>query len=233
MSKNKKFNGRKTVKWFAGGIDQRQGDRFMLNNKEQQVLNIIQSFQAENGYSPTFSDIAEALNLKSKATVSYYIKALKEKGYIHIPKGKRKHIEIIDQTDNGQHNLLHLPLVGTIAAGLPLEAYEVIETIDLSELLNMPDRYLLKISGNSMQESGILDGDLVLIQKQHIARNGQIVVALIDEKEATLKEFKMQDNKTVTLIPHNEDLPPMIYPAHRVSIQGVYLGMRLDRSFLL
>ena len=204
----------------------------MLNNKEQQVLNIIQTFQTKNGYSPTFSDIATALNLKSKATVSYYIKALKEKGYIHIPEGKRKHIEIINH-DNHHSNLLHLPLVGTIAAGLPLEAYEVIETIDLSDLLNMPNRYLLKISGSSMQDSGILDNDLVLIQKQHIARNGQIVVALIDEKEATLKEFKMQDNKTVTLIPHNKDLPPMIYPAHRVSIQGVYLGMRLDRSFLL
>ena len=82
-----------------------------------------------------------------------------------------------------------------------------------------------------MQDSGILDGDLVLIQKQNIAKDGQIVVALIDDKEATLKELRMQDNNCVALIPHNHHMQPMIYPAQRVSIQGIYLGLRFDQSY--
>ncbi|WP_119342590.1 transcriptional repressor LexA [Facilibium subflavum] len=198
----------------------------MLTKREQQVLEIIQDFAYQEEV-PTLNDIAHKLGIKSKGSVHYYIQSLEKKGYIETPKGKRKHIKVL------KSSRLLLPLVGTIAAGQPLQAYEVIETIDFSSLIQTNDRYLLKISGDSMKDSGILDGDLVLIQKQSIARDGQIVVALIDNEEATLKEFVMQDKSTVALIPHNDELTPMLYSASRIKIQGVYLGVRFDKSYLL
>ncbi|MBK2124855.1 transcriptional repressor LexA [Fangia hongkongensis] len=201
----------------------------MLTNKEKQTLEIIKAFIENEGYSPTFEQIADKLGVKAKSTVSHYVRALKEKNYIHIPEGKRKCIELIEQAND-----YALPLVGTIAAGSPLEAYEVIESVDLGGLISTKehDRYLLKISGESMKDIGILDGDLVLIQKQQVARDGQIVVALIDDSEATLKEFKMQNNNTVLLVAHNNAIAPMIYPADRVKIQGVYLGLRFSKNYL-
>ena len=199
----------------------------MLTDKEQQVLDAIDKYQRENKCSPTFEDVAALLGLKSKSTAHYHIKSLKEKGYVHIPEGRRKHIEIVKGVND-----FNIPLVGTIAAGLPLDAYEVIESVDLSAMVSAKDRYLLKISGESMKDSGIMDGDLVLIQKQQLARDGQIVVALVDEKEATLKEFRMQNSTSVALIPHNDAMQPMVYPASRVTIQGVYLGLRLDRNYI-
>ena len=198
----------------------------MLTDKEKFVFDFICEFQKTSGYSPTFDDIAKGMGIKAKSTIHNYIKRLKEKGYIHIPEGRRKYIEIIKPS-----NTHSIPLVGTIAAGQPLDAYEVIESVDLSAMVSAKDRYLLKISGDSMKDSGVMDGDLVLIQKQQVARDSQIVVALIDGKEATLKEFRMQNGTTVALLPHNSEMQAMIYPANRVSIQGVYLGLRLDRSF--
>ena len=199
----------------------------MLIDTEKKILDIIKQYQSDKGYSPTFETIAKILGIRSKSTIHRYITALKQKGYIYIPEKKRKYIEVLEQAQD-----YYLPLVGTIAAGKPLEAYEVIENIDMSSIIKTKDRYLLKISGDSMKDSGILDGDLVLIQKQQIARAGQIVVALIDQTEATLKEFRMQQNSLVTLIPHNETFQTMSYSADRVSIQGVYLGLRFDKSCL-
>ena len=199
----------------------------MLIDKEKKILDIIKQYQSENGYSPTFEAIAKMLGIRSTSTIHRYISALKQKGYIYIPEKKRKVIEVVQQTKD-----YCLPLVGTIAAGKPLEAYEVIENVDMLPIVKAKDRYLLKISGDSMKDSGILDGDLVLIQKQNVAREGQIVVALIDQTEATLKEFRMQHSSLVTLIPHNEALQPMMYAADRISIQGIYLGLRFDKSCL-
>jgi len=198
----------------------------MLTDKEQQVLEVIKQYKLQHGSSPTFDDIACALGLKSKSTAHYYIQSLKKKKYIYIPDGKRKDITIL------KHSAMSLPFLGSIAAGNPLEAYEVIESIDLSSLIQTKDRYLLKVCGDSMIESGIIDGDLVLIQKQSIARSGQIIVALVDDQQATLKEFHIKDNNMVALIPHNKDLETMVYPAHRITIQGVYLGARFDRSYI-
>ncbi len=198
----------------------------MLTRKEKQVLDIIENFIEKHHYSPTFEEIAHALGIKSKSTIFTYIKSLKEKNYIYIPEGKRKHIELIKN-----ENTHSLPLIGTIAAGQPLDAYEVIDSVNMQNLMKTKDRYLLKISGDSMIDSGIMDGDLVLIQRQQIAKDGQIVVALVDDSEATLKEFRMQSDTSVALIPHNKEMPPMIYPANRISIQGIYLGLRFDRSF--
>tara|TARA_R110002167_G_scaffold354996_1_gene569108 strand:+ start:175 stop:774 length:600 start_codon:yes stop_codon:yes gene_type:complete len=196
-----------------------------LTNNEQKVLNIIEYFISEKGHSPTYDEIAQAMGLSNRSSVVRYVKNLQEKNHLRIPEGKRKSIEIIGQQ-------LTLPLIGTVAAGQPLEAYEVLQNIDIHSLIEAPNQYLLEVSGESMIDAGIIDGDLVLIKKQEIARNGQIVVALIDNREATLKEIQMNTNDTVSLIPHNMDLKTQIYPMDRVSVQGVYQGARFDKTFL-
>ena len=196
-----------------------------MTKNEQKALNIIEYYITEKGYSPTYEDISQAMGLSNRSSIVRYVKNLQEKGYIRIPEGKRKAIEIIGQQ-------FTLPLVGTVAAGQPLEAYEVLEHLDVHTLIDAPNQYLLQVSGESMKEAGIIDGDLVLIKKQEIARNGQIVVALIDNREATLKEFQINDNDTISLLPHNVDLKTQIYPIGRVSVQGIYQGVRFDKSFL-
>tara|TARA_R110002167_G_scaffold202049_1_gene405777 strand:+ start:6342 stop:6938 length:597 start_codon:yes stop_codon:yes gene_type:complete len=197
----------------------------MLTNKEQEAFQIIETYIQNNSHSPTYDDIASEMGLKNRSSIVRYINGLQDKGYIRVPEGKRKSIEILGQQST-------LPLVGTIAAGQPLEAYETIEQVDLHSFLELPNQYLLEVKGSSMQKCGIQCGDLVLIKKQEIAREGQIVVALIDNGEATLKEFAINKDNTVSLIPHSDEHEVQIYPMDRVSIQGVYQGLRIDKSYM-
>lgn len=117
-----------------------------------------------------------------------------------------------------------IPLVGKIAAGLPIEAVEDQQELNLSEMFMGPDLFALRVSGDSMIDAGILDGDYVVIKKQPVAHDGDIVVALIDRVEATLKRFRRISNAEVKLIPENPDMEPMIYRADRVTIHGVLVG---------
>jgi len=196
-----------------------------MTKNEQKLLNVIEYFITEKGYSPTYDDMAQAMGLSNRSSIVRYVKGLQSKGHIRIPEGKRKSVELIGQQ-------FTLPLVGKVAAGQPLDAYEVLESIDVHSLIDAPNQYLLQISGDSMKECGIIDGDLVLIKKQEIARDGQIVVALIDNREATIKEFKVNSNNTVSLIPHNIDLETQVYPIDKISVQGIYQGVRFDKTFL-
>ena len=117
-----------------------------------------------------------------------------------------------------------IPLVGKIAAGLPLEAIEDQQELNLAEMFMGPELFALRVTGDSMVDAGILDEDYVIIRKQPEARDGDIVVAMIDKSEATLKRFKRKSEDQIALIPENQFMEPMIYAAERVSIHGVLVG---------
>lgn len=185
----------------------------MLTALERKILNFIGEYLRENaGRSPTLSEIGEGCGVKSVGTIHRYIASIEDKGFL-------------EKARSGWRTLLapnELPFKGIIAAGKPIEAVEQNESIDLSALLVQPDCFLLKIEGDSMIDSGILDGDLVVIKPAQTARNGQIVVALVDSENASLKEFEKIDNgRRIKLIPHNKRMKAQIYDAGRVEIQGI------------
>jgi repressor LexA len=117
-----------------------------------------------------------------------------------------------------------IPLAGKIAAGFPIEAIEDQQELNLAEMFMGPELFALRVTGDSMMDAGILDEDYVIIKKQPVANDGDIVVAMIDKAEATLKRFKRRGEAQIALIPENQDMEPMIYPAERVSIHGVLVG---------
>ncbi|ALP53641.1 hypothetical protein Tel_11135 [Candidatus Tenderia electrophaga] len=185
----------------------------MLTALERKILNFIGEYLRENGgRSPTLSEIGEGCGVKSVGTIHRYIASIEDKGFL-------------EKARSGWRTLLapnELPFKGIIAAGKPIEAVEQNESIDLSALLVQPDCFLLKIEGDSMIDSGILDGDLVVIKPAQTASNGQIVVALVDSENASLKEFEKIDNgRRIKLIPHNKRMKAQIYDAGRVEIQGI------------
>lgn len=194
----------------------------MLSQKEQQVLNVVTQFWDRHHYAPSNLDIAHAMGLKTRAGVVRYLKSLQEKGYL-IRQGHT--ISIVPQRTG-------IPLLGKISAGLPLEAYECEDEINVLSLLSRRDCFLLRVNGDSMQESGILDGDMVFIRQQMTARNGEIIVALLDHTEATLKEYQQLSDGRVCLIAHNCNYPPQIFDPSQVIIQGVYTGIRIDAILL-
>ena len=184
----------------------------MLTPLEERILGFIGEYLRQNGgQSPTLTEIGVGCGIKSVGTVHRYVSQIEGKGYL-------------DKARKGWRTLVapnSLPFCGNIAAGQPLEAIEQAESIDMMSLVIQPDCFVLRIKGDSMIDSGILEDDLVVIQKSNTARSGQIVVALVGESDASLKEFRDLKNGSVELIPHNKDLESMIFPADQIQIQGI------------
>ncbi len=193
----------------------------MLTTQEQNTLQFIRNYIAQFGYAPRFKEIGQAIGVKSQGTIHRYVKALEDKGYIERTRNNSRGIQLVDLPLVAPPVI---PLVGKIAAGLPIEAVEDQQELNLSEMFMGPDLFALRVSGDSMIDAGILDGDYVVIKKQPVAHDGDIVVALIDRVEATLKRFRRISNSEVKLIPENPDMEPMIYRADRVTIHGVLVG---------
>ncbi len=191
----------------------------MLTSCQHKTLSFIRRYIAVNGYSPSFSDIAKGLGIKSRGVVHRYVHALADAGYIDLIPGRQRNIQLRDE-----HGSNTLPFLGQIAAGQPIEAIEDIQTINASEKLYGENRYALKIKGESMIDIGILDGDIVIVEQKQTAHNGDIVVALVDNSEATLKRFRKINNDQVELIPENSSMEPMIYHQSQVAIQGILVG---------
>ena len=192
----------------------------MLTGLEEKVLQFITHYIAQKGHAPTLAEIGEGLNIRSKGTVHRYVKSLIKKRQLHRD---GRHWRSLRLTGEHSRRLTILPLAGRIAAGKPIEAIEDQKEINFSDLLLGPDRYALKVKGDSMIDAGILDGDLVIIKHAENANNGDIVVALIDGEEATLKRLRKHGSR-VELMSANQQLASMIYPADRVRIQGVVVG---------
>lgn len=196
----------------------------VLYRKEREVLEFLVQFQNQFGYSPTLSEIAKATNHRSNATVHTIIRSLVEKGYVQKVDGNSRVLKVIDQkiasTMSGTASSLDLPLMGFIAAGKPLEPHtdpNASIQISASLLSGKKTAYALQVKGESMIEDGILDGDYVIIEKEHEVKNGDIVVALVDGNLATLKKFYRTDGK-VELRPANATMQS-IYP-NQLTIQG-------------
>ena len=193
----------------------------MLTQLEERMFAYIREQIESTQQSPTIAEIASALNIKSRGTVHRYVQSLIEKGYLERRGTGWRGLGLSERIEESHYVI---PLLGKIAAGQPIEAIEGQDELNVAEFLLGPDRYALRVSGDSMCDAGILDGDTVILRKTNIARKGQIVVALIDRTEATLKTLGETINGTVELIPENSVMKPMRYGADRVRIQGVLVG---------
>ena len=193
----------------------------MLTTQEHNTLQFIRNYLAQYGYAPKFKEIGLAIGVTSQGTVHRYVQSLEDKGYIERSKGNSRGMNLVELPLVSAPTI---PLVGKIAAGLPIEAIEDQQELNLSEMFMGPELFALRVSGDSMMDAGILDNDYVIIKKQPVANDGDIVVAMIDKVEATLKRFKRKSQTEVALIPENAEMETMIYPAERVNIHGILVG---------
>ena len=199
--------------------------KMMLTEKQIRVLRYFRDYRRQQGIAPTLEEAAAALGV-SKITIYEHLNQLAKKGAVHRDKAKARAVAILyDPDENGEVPATEptLPLLGVIAAGRPIEALEDRQDVRLDELIPQGrDVYLLRVRGKSMIEDHIDDGDLVVIEHRNSAANGEIVVAVIDDEEATLKRFYNEDGR-VRLQPANSSMQP-IYP-NRIEIRGVVRGV--------
>lgn len=196
----------------------------MLTLAQQRAHKFIKQFIAEHGFAPTVQEVAQGIGIKSKGVAHRYILALEEAGKIRLAHGRHRNVELIDDAANSDQHA-QIPFLGKIAAGRPIEAISDNETLDVQALFAGANRYALRVQGDSMTDEGILDGDVVICEHCQAANDGDIVVALVDDAEATLKSFKNNRNGTVSLIPANPNLLIMVFEAERVKIQGRFVGL--------
>lgn len=195
----------------------------MSTDRSRQVYNFVRVYTARHGYTPKLREIANHLGITSRGVVHRYLRVLEEERFIRIEPDRARGIRLLKGRATAARPF-SLPLLGRIAAGRPIEAIPGEDEIDLSEFFVNRGRFVLRVAGDSMIEDGILDGDMVVVEKRETAENGEIVVALIDGVEATLKRLQKNRDGTVTLRPANAALSPMRYSASRVRIQGVVVG---------
>ena len=198
-----------------------------LTKRQEDTLNFIKGYIVEHGYPPTVREIAKELNVSSPATVQAHLDRLADKGYIKKGSNKNRTIELMVENEFKQNNdsVVDVPLLGKITAGSPIEAIEnPDEYFSVPSYLIPKDRevFTLVVSGESMIEAGIFDGDIVIVEKRNTARNGEIVVAMTDENEVTLKTFYKESNY-IRLQPENSTMEPIILP--NVSILGKAIGL--------
>lgn len=187
-----------------------------LPPQQLRVYETIRSFIQRCGYPPSIHELNREIGTTSTSTMHYHLQALEKKGLITRQKGKQRTITVNEDARPGR-----LPILGRIVAGQPLTALEDRgEYLDLVAEFYQSDNYVLIVRGDSMIEDGITDGDLVIVQRTPVARNGEVVVALIDGNETTLKRFYREGNGNVRLQPANSAMPPILLPAPRVEIQG-------------
>jgi repressor LexA len=192
----------------------------MLTDRERAVYDFVRAYTRRHGMAPKLREIAAHLGIASRGVVHRYLRALEAEGLLAITPDRARGIRLAGK---GARRAV-LPLLGRIAAGLPIEAIPDETEIDLSEFFMGPNRFVLRVAGESMIEAGILDGDMVIIESRDSARNGDIVVALIDREQATLKYFLRNADGSITLKPANVAMAPMRYAAGRVAIQGIVVG---------
>ncbi|HEU4651614.1 MAG TPA: transcriptional repressor LexA [Croceibacterium sp.] len=221
----------------------------MLTAKQHELLLYIQRKLEETGISPSFEEMKDALDLKSKSGVHRLISALEERGFIRRLPNRARALEVLRQPENvtssarptpandtvvqlsprakpePANDVIELPLHGRIAAGVPIEALEGDRTLPVpAALLGPGDHYALEVSGDSMIEAGIFDGDYALVKRTETARDGEIVVALVRNEEATLKYLR-RENGMIRLDPANGAYDPQVYRPDEVQVQGKLAGL--------
>jgi len=212
----------------------------MLTAKQRELLMFIEQRLGESGISPSFDEMREALDLKSKSGVHRLISALEERGFIRRLPNRARALEVVKMPETRPpanvtplrpaapapaNDTIELPLHGKIAAGTPIEALQGTESFAVpAALLGPGEHYALEVSGDSMVEEGILDGDFALIRKADTAHDGEIVVALVNNEEATLKTFR-REGSMIRLDPANRHYEPQRYRPDQVQIQGRLAGL--------
>lgn len=183
-----------------------------ITNRQKEILDFIQDYVDFNGYPPTYREIGKHFNIVSTFGVKRHIDALRKKGYLSSESGASRTLSlIVDNTRERSKAIIDIPIVGRVAAGAPILAEENIEgnlSLDKNLVGNRTDCFGLKVRGDSMINAGILEGDLVIIQPQREAQNGDIIVALLHD-EATMKRFRLENNK-IYLIPENDNYEPIV-----------------------
>jgi repressor LexA len=188
-------------------------------------MDIIQSLYARNGYTPTLDEIALASGINTRSTVHQHVQALIREGRLQATSGKRAYRMPEVAVARHPQMPLNLPLAGRIAAGKPIEAISGRDEINPTDIFSGKGRYVLEVRGESMIDIGIMDGDFVVIQQQEEARNGEIVVALVEREEVTLKRLYHLPDGKIELRPENSQMQPMVYPAESVQVQGRMVGL--------
>lgn len=220
----------------------------MLTRKQHELVCFINDRLASTGVSPSFEEMKEALDLKSKSGVHRLISALEERQFIRRLPNRARALEVLRMPERPEkkvaankaqsrelpqlrdlptpaNDVVEIPLHGRIAAGVPIEAFEGSTMLAVpAALLGQGEHYALEVAGDSMVEAGILDGDYALVKRQEVARDGEIVVALIDDVEATLKYFR-REGAMVRLDPANRSYDPQRYAPNQVRIQGKLSGI--------
>ncbi len=200
----------------------------MLTEKQIRVLRYFRDYRREHGIAPTLDEAAQALGV-SKITIHEHLNQLTKKGAIHRDRAKARAVAILYDPDAAQgdasgDSIPTLPLVGSIAAGRPIDALEDREEVSLTELVPTGDRiYMLRVKGKSMIEDHIDDGDLVVVERRETANDGDIVVAILEDEEATLKRFYRESNGMIRLQPANSEMEPLF--TNRVQLRGVVRGV--------
>ncbi|MEY3283400.1 MAG: transcriptional repressor LexA [Acidobacteriota bacterium] len=194
-----------------------------LTPKQMNLHDFLSRFHQKHGYAPTIAEIQEHFNLSSPATVHEQLAALEREGLIRRQKYVQRGIELIQSSVTaGEYEI---PLLGVVAAGLPIEAVLTRETITVSPDLFASRRFALRVRGDSMRDEQIADGDLIIVEPVENARNGQTVVALVDDNEATVKKI-YHERHQIRLQPANENFTPIIVkPPQRVRVQGLVVGL--------
>ncbi len=196
-----------------------------LTKKQKQILDYLQEFLAENGYSPSFEEIAERFGYSSLATVHEHLENLRGKGYIRKSYNASRSIELVPT--GMRVAAVELPLLGKVAAGMPIEAIEEQETIAVPEdfLGRGGENYVLRVAGDSMIEEQIRDGDYIIVNSRSTANNGEMVVALVGGEAATVKKFYREPDGRIRLQPANMAMSPQYYRPHQVRVQGIVIGV--------
>jgi repressor LexA len=199
-----------------------------ITKRQRQVYDFIYGFVQENGYSPSFEEICHGMGLSSLATVHKHISNLEKKGLLKRDYNRSRSIDVLPIRGLFRRQPkaadITLPLLGRIAAGQPIEAVENPETLSLGDITRSKDVFVLQVKGESMRDEHIVDGDYVLVEKAESARDGEIVVALVESNEATLKRL-FREGSNIRLQPSNSAMKPIIVPAKSVQIQGRVIGV--------
>lgn len=194
-----------------------------LTKRQKEILDFIEQCIASNGYAPTLEEIGERFELRSMATVHKHLSNLETKGLIRRKWNHSRAIEVTD--DRRKAAAVTVPLLGRVAAGKPIEAIEGADTIEVpASMLRKRDSYALRVTGESMMDEGILDGDIILVEERPDPRNGEAVVATVDG-EATVKRFFREKNGSVRLQPSNASFKPIIVEGGDLKIRGAVVGL--------
>lgn len=196
----------------------------MLTERQQDTYDFICAYIEQYDRSPLLSEVAKGIGLTSQGSVHNYIQALVNEGLITRSVGRSRGLHLTAQGKQKETERVVLPVMGRIAAGRLIEAVPDEDEIDLGGMFAGKGRFVLKVNGDSMIDKAIMSGDWVVIQSQQTAKHGDIVVALVDGFDATLKTILFNDDQTITLMPANINYEPVTLPAGRISIQGVVVG---------